>query len=401
MKRFASCLALCWLFSSTVALAATGPLSETETALKADTPAEEPQEEAKSIEWYDDLLKAHLNADEVGRPVALYVRSELCDSCDKMLEETLVDPSVVESSSAFTWVLYEQNKHREELEPFNVFTFPSVLILGPKNENILRIEGFRPVRKFMADLADALGRYELFEKGEVWDTPRPRPSTLMPGLASDAMELPINEAGHGVTFVEGKLWVVQARNLFGFDADTLKWETSYPLPTNHIRDICTDGNLIYALPWGWTKGDPIFAIDPATGQTVTQVATERNKKQRHSSAQGIEWFMGELYVLADGGRIYAVDPVTGEIRISMKVDMPCYGLAWNGEHFVTVSKKGVHFLTPSGKLKRSVATNYPLGSVGYNDGTYYLFESEIRGFDREHRFVKIWPQETVLHKVKL
>lgn len=364
--------------------------------------AEDETGAAAGIDWHDDLLAAQLAAEQSGRPVALYVRSELCDSCDKLLEETLVDERVLQAAGAFTWVLHDKNVNKEELAPFNVFAFPSILVLGPKNENVHRFDGFRAPDEFLKELDEALSRYERFEKGEAWDTPRPRPATLLTGIPSGAIDsLPINEIGHGVTFVEDKLFVVQQRNLFGFDTGTLDWKTSFPLPSAQIRDLCTDGTLIYALPWGWTKGDPILALDPANGQTVLRIVTERNKKQRHSSAQGIEWFQGELYVLADRGRIYAIDPVSGEIRISMQVDLPTYGLAWDGEHLVTVSQRGLHFLTPSGRLVRSVATNYPLGSVGFRDGTYYLFESEVRGYDREHRFARVWPETVVLHTVDL
>jgi hypothetical protein len=358
-------------------------------------------EDKPGIVWHDDLIDAQLEASETGRPVALYARSSICDSCDKLRDETLADESVLDMANTFTWVMLDKEADKEELAPLHVFAFPSILILGPKNENIYRFSGFRLPTNFLADLDEALRRYSLFEKGEDWDTKKPRPSTLFPGKKLDTIPLPINEAGHGITFVDGMLFVVQARNLFGFDAETLEWKYSFPLPAKNIHDICTDGTLIYALPWGWSKGDPIYAIDPATGETVVEIVTERNKKQRHSSAQGIEWVKGELLVMADMGRIYAVNPTDGVIRISLKTDTPGYGLVYNGEFLVTANQRGVHFMTLSGQHKRSVATNYPLGSVSFHDGMYYLTESEIRGFDRKHNFTKIWPEESVLYKAKL
>jgi len=353
------------------------------------------------IVWHDDLIEAHLEADKTGRPIALYVRSTLCDSCDKLRDETLTDERVLELAQTFTWVLYDKSRDKAELNDFHVFTFPSILVLGPENENIHRIEGFRPPPMFLADLDEALRRYSLFEKGEKWDARKPRPGTLFPGRKTETMGLPIDEPGHGVTFVEGKLFVAQARNLFGFDAETLEWKTSFPLPMKNVRDLCTDGTLIYVLPWGWSKGEPIHAVDPTTGETVIEIVTERNKKQRHSSAQGIEWFKGELYVLADRGRIYIINPTDGKIRISIGTDTPGYGLVYDGEHMVTVNQRGVHFMTVSGQHVRSIATNYPLGSVGFKDGVYHLFESEIRGFDRLHRFIRIWPEKVLLYKTTL
>lgn len=358
-------------------------------------------EVAPGIEWLDDLVAAHLDADEHGRPILLYVRSTTCDKCDDMLEHTFTDERVVEAASGFTWVLMDKDKQRNELADFHVLGTPSVLVLGPKDENVYRFEGFKPPTVFLAELHRAQGRYELFMKGEAWDPRPPRPASLLTGRKLESVPLPINEPVHGVAFVEGKLFVVQQRNLFGLDAETLEWKTSFPLPQAQIRDICTDGKLIYVLPWGWSKGDPIYALDPATGSTVMKIGTKRNEKQKHYSAQGIEWFKGELYVLADRDRIYVIDPVTGDIRISLKIDVPTYGLAYDGESFVTVNQRGVHFLTPSGQLERSVATNYPLGAIGFHDGTYYLGESEIRDHDREHRFSRVWPETFVLHEATL
>jgi hypothetical protein len=346
------------------------------------------------------LQQAQEEAARSRRPVAAYFSYEGCHWCDELRKNTFPDRDVIERSKAFTWVAFDRDRHREAIRPFNILAYPSVLVLGPDGENIHRFEGYRTPDEMLDELDEALRRYGLFQEGKDWVDPPTRPPQVLRGATAEKIPLPMLEVGRGVAFVGKEMFVVQGINLHRFDAQSGKWLQSYPIPDG-IHDLCSDGTLIYALSWGWSKGDPIYVFDPANGSTVMEIVTESNKENKQLSAEGIEWFKSELYVLADRGVVYIVDPGTGKVRLSLKTPRHTYGLAFDGENFATVDRTGVHMFSPSGKPGPSIETNYPLGSIGFKDGIWYLLESEVYGFDRNHKRVRVWPKEAVIHKVAL
>jgi Thioredoxin-like domain len=365
-------------------------------AARAATPPD-----ADGIAWLPGYTEALKDAAHAGRPTLIVFTYHGCAPCDELKQHTLPDPGVVEDSRSFSCVLLDRDADKDLAQRFHIFAFPSVLVIGPAEENIYRWDGVRPPAAFRAELKEALRRYALFQKGEEWTTPPTRPDKIVPIAASvETIRAPAYECGTGIAFVEGDMFVIQGGGLFRLDPASGKVKAQFGIPMQ-MRDLCTDGTLLYLLPWGWSKGDPILVVDPATGTTVTEIVTERNKAQKALSAMGIEWYLGELYVLADRGRIYIVDPATGRIRLSMDTKIASYGLAKVGDKLVTVNQKGFFFLTPGGQIVRTVPSNYPLGSVAWKDGYFYVMESEVRGFDKQHNPVRVWPKQVLIYKLTL
>ena len=61
-----------------------------------------------------------------------------------------------------------------------------------------------------------------------------------------------------------------------------------------IVDLATDENTLYAVSYGWTKGDPIYRFDLATLSFEGRIVTEANLKNRHSGTGGLAAAKGSL-----------------------------------------------------------------------------------------------------------
>jgi len=80
-----------------------------------------------------------------------------------------------------------------------------------------------------------------------------------------------------------------------------------------------------------------------------------------------------------------------------------FGLAFDGRHLVTVStRKSMHLLDPETfETVRSMATHYPLRAVGFDGGRYLLMEQPVFGHGIRHERMRVWPEETVVHRLRL
>jgi hypothetical protein len=192
-------------------------------------------------------------------------------------------------------------------------------------------------------------------------------------------------------------------SLFRLDPSSGQVRQSFKTKTM-ILDICTDGRFLYQMEGDWTAGAPIDQMDPATGKTVREIVTEENKKNKASGAKGIAWVAGKLCVLSGmDGIISEVDPATGKVTREIKTpEKWITGLDYDGRHFVTGSKTDLILLdVGTGAVVRKVPVNYPLRSVAYHDGAYYLMEQPVFGFDKNNKSVQIWPKETFIYKLTL
>ncbi|MFC1559448.1 hypothetical protein ACFL39_02545, partial [Gemmatimonadota bacterium] len=60
------------------------------------------------------------------------------------------------------------------------------------------------------------------------------------------------------------------------------------------------------------------------------------------------------------------------------------------------------FVDPgTGETVRSVPVNYPLRAIYFHDGIYDLMEQPVFGFSKTHERIRIWPEKTLIFKVRL
>ncbi|HET6204835.1 MAG TPA: hypothetical protein VFI25_18760 [Planctomycetota bacterium] len=276
-------------------------------------------------------------------------------------------------------------------------------MIGAKQERIHRFAGFKTADGLRAELEEALRRFELYRRGEVWDAPATRPARICDEGEVATVPAPSEELPNGIAVLGEDLWVAQGSTLFRLDPQTGGVRASVPLEKG-ITDLCTDGKLLYGVSYGWTAGEPILQIDPATGETTRRITTAGNDPGAGSAAFGIAWREGRLWVLhGPAGKILGIDPETGE-RVG-EVDCGARwltGLEFDGRSFVVGSDAFLLFVDPvAGGTVRKVAVNQGVRSVGFGRGSYWLLERPLYDYDRDHRLVRIGPRATLLHRLTL
>lgn len=373
-------------------------------AIAAAAAAQPPVQEG--IRWRRDLDEAMQLSKADGRPVIAYFTFNACHWCRKLEEDTYSDSSVIEMSRAFHWVKVNRDETPEVPPRFSVSAFPSLITLGDHQEKVHRFSGYMLPEPFKAQLADALRRYDLYRAGQEWDIPDPRPAQICdaPNVTIESFKAPSEEVPAGFAFIGDAMWIAHMGSLFECDAAG-KMRRTFPLDGS-VLDICTDGQRLYAMTGGWTAGQPIYVIDPATGETARSIIMEANKENRSHGAKGIEFIDGRLYVLEGmGGVIREVDPETGEVLSSIQTsERWITGLAFDGTNFITGGRDRLFFIDRQGATVSSTPVNYPLRSVGWRKdgagGAVYLMEQPIFDFDAQHQRIRLWPKEMLVYQLR-
>ena len=301
------------------------------------------------------------------------------------------------------WVTVDRDKHPDLVKRFNVSAYPTLLAIGDQGEKVHRFEGFQKPEAFMAELGEALRRDALYRKGEEWDRVEERPAMVCDGAKVATFPAPSEDVPGGLAVLGDQAWVIQAGGLHRLDRATLKASRTLPIE-GLFTDLCSDGKLLYALPYSWTSGDPILVIDPATGETLRSLPIPDDRKQRYSGAKGIAWRSGKLHVLEGmSGLLHEVDPATGKISRTLKLKVNALsGLAFDGRHLVTAGRSEVLWLDPgTGEIVRRLPVHYPLRCVEAEGNLLYLMEQPVSGFDRTHQRVRVWPRSMLVHVVTL
>ncbi len=356
-----------------------------------DRPAESP------FGWVGDLDVARESSLRTGKPILLLIDSPP-QRWDRYIEsEVLPGSALAQVVRRLVWVLPDPERSQELRARFHVDGFPTLLLLGPGEENIHRAAGYLAPKALSDFLREGLRRYELFARGLDWDVPAPRSDRLSPKYEFDTLPAPSSECPHGIAFIDGALFVQQGQTLFKLDERT--GETLESLfPPGIVADLASDDRFLYAVDYCWTSGQPVYVIDPADGEIVRTIVTRANSTSRECATSGVEAHAGRLWVLELTGRIHEVDPGSGNIVSTIETERWLRGLAYDGEHLVTLSSKGVVFLDPtSGHLDRMVPMNYPLRSIDFHGRRFVLMEQPVEGFDRNHDPMRISPKASVLY----
>lgn len=361
--------------------------------------AEDVQKKA-SIVWAKSLDAANKQSAADGRPVLAYFTFNACHWCKKLEQACFFDADVVKLSRKFIWVKVNRDVTPAIPKRLNVFAYPSLLTLGGKDENIFRFQSYQQPPEFMANLKQALQRYERYKKGQDWMAAPSRPAQISSEAVIQRIKTPAETVPGGMTELDGSIWIAQGQ-LFQLDPSNGKTIKKLSLPTS-VGDLCNDGKQLYAVSYGWTAGKPIYVIDPRNGKVVREIITEANKKHRAHGAKGIAWHGGSLYVLAGmRGRLFQISPETGEIKKETQLSGTWLtGLDFDGRHFLTGSRTHLFKFDPvSGKSVWKKAVNYPLRNVAFSGEHLLVTEQPLFGFGRKHERVRVWPKKTNIYRL--
>ncbi|MEZ5966800.1 MAG: PQQ-binding-like beta-propeller repeat protein [Planctomycetota bacterium] len=319
-----------------------------------------------------------------------------------MLErEAFGNATVVAKLQAFHWVWVDRDHTPDLPKRMHVNAYPSLLVLGPSDENVHRWAGFLGVDKFMPQVDEALERYERFRAGKAWDEPAPRAEHICAEGEVETFAAPEEGGPDGIAFCGGKMFVAQGNTLYRLGSDrAVEHEARLPAM---VRDLASDGERLFALTYGWTKGDPLYELDPSTGAVRRSLVTEANKKNKYSGAFGLACHGGKLFVLESSGKLHRLDPVTGEVEKTLALSVRYVsGLTFDGASFVLGSREALHFVDPgTGKVRRSVPVAYPVRALASEGGKLYLMEQPVPGFGRKHEPIRIWPKRMLVHELTL
>lgn len=301
------------------------------------------------------------------------------------------------------WVLVDRDKTPELPKKLNVSAYPSLIVLGAKQEKVHRWSGFQEPKPFVAQLEEGLKRYALYKDGKEWDTPDTRPEKFCDEGTIETIKAQTDEVPGGLTLLGGDLLVAQGGRMDRIDLKTGGSRKTVNLP-DAIVGLTTDGKTLWGAHYGWTAGKPIYELDPETGKATREIVTAANAKNKSMGTKGIAWRDGKLALLEGmKGQICEVDPKTGDIARTIETKEPWLScLAFDGKQYICGGRTHIVFMDPeSGKVTRKVAVNYPIRSIAAHDGALWIMEQPIFGYDKDNKSVRLWPNETLIYKLTL
>ena len=108
----------------------------------------------RSEEWKQDYVQAVAEAKTLGRPLLVHFHAKWCGPCKKMEHEVLHTSDVRDLlSKDFVAVLVNCDEHPELQMQFNIQSLPTDIVLGPDGAVLLKSEGSRDKKTYLAQLA--------------------------------------------------------------------------------------------------------------------------------------------------------------------------------------------------------------------------------------------------------
>lgn len=290
----------------------------------------------------------------------------------------------------------------------NVSAYPSLLLLGPKEENIHRFQSFQLPEPFLAQLAEGQRRWKLFREGGDWGALPVRPAWTVEGGRLDSLKAPSDAVPGGLVLCGEDLLCSQQGQLFRLDPATGKVRGSCKLAFT-TQDLASDGKRLWAVTTRWPGKEGLMQLDPRTGEvlrTLEQQApkVEKGKRPTRHAARGVTWHDGHLYVLEIYGQLHEIAPESGKtLRTVATGRRWVFSLADDGKDFFAATREGLDFFDKNTlKFERSIAIPRRLRSAGWGDDAWLLMEQPIFGFGKKHEKIQVFPRpgKTLIHRLR-
>ena len=129
-----------------------------------------------AVQWTADIEKAIQEAGRTGKPLLIKFSTEWCHYCVKMDRETFADLGVSKKvKSCFVPLKIDGDKHRDLVSQLGVRSFPTLMIVSPKQGLMGRIRGFRNAKQLRADLLTACPHADKADDGPLKSAVPPQP----------------------------------------------------------------------------------------------------------------------------------------------------------------------------------------------------------------------------------
>ena len=104
-------------------------------------------QKGEEIRWAGSLKEALAEAEESQRYILVDVYTQTCKWCKALEDSTFTDSSVVDFSREFIWAKVDARADTQAARSFQVFGYPTVILLDPSGQEMDRIVGYlRPVK---------------------------------------------------------------------------------------------------------------------------------------------------------------------------------------------------------------------------------------------------------------
>jgi thiol-disulfide isomerase/thioredoxin len=115
-------------------------------------------------------------ASKEGKPVLAFFTASWCTWCQKMKQDTLVDPTVTGLMKNYVYVAVDVDKEKDVARKYNVTSIPAYVITNGKEENLKSGKDYMKAPEF----AVWLNNPNLFTQPKVDGTPPPAPPKEQP-----------------------------------------------------------------------------------------------------------------------------------------------------------------------------------------------------------------------------
>jgi len=120
------------------------------TVSQSTNPAAQPT----GVKWINNLDEGLKLAKSQKKPVLVDFAAEWCGPCQRMLNGTYKDPSIVKKSASFIMVLIDIDQQQSLARKHNVEAVPTMLFLRPDGTQISRAVGYKDAKQ-LAEMMDS------------------------------------------------------------------------------------------------------------------------------------------------------------------------------------------------------------------------------------------------------
>ena len=113
-------------------------------------------QKGEEIRWAGSVKEALAAAEDSQRHLLVDVYTQTCKWCKALEDTTFSDSSVVDFSRQFIWAKVDARADTQAARDFQVFGYPTILLLDPSGQEVDRIVGYLRPKPFMAQIRDYL-----------------------------------------------------------------------------------------------------------------------------------------------------------------------------------------------------------------------------------------------------